>query len=223
MTAQLVIHADRYVGRPIGSPTVLAMPREVDPVQVAAAAWAVLVDPTRWSTTLVGTDEDRALYAVRRAVPEVERVFGEVALRAGVGRRLGPGTCRWCLAPLIAQVLDQPEPPFDPAHRRLLGDPCTMCATRMRDRALAAVTAVTAGLPAAKSCRRCGGAHRWAPARAVTASARPRAATGVIWPAGRQPPREAGALVAAAQTAQLQHRAAQMHRAARRARGRRSR
>jgi hypothetical protein len=214
VTAQLVLHGDRAGGRPISGPTTLAM-RQPDPVEVARRAWAVLIDPTRWSTSLRGSDEDRAVYAVRRAVPQVDRAFGEVALRAGVGRRLGPGTCKWCLAPLIAQVLGQPEPPFDPAHRRLLGHPCAKCATRLRDRALAAITGRARGsLVASADARTPRGMNSRDPMidrmgwwqRRLTAKA---PAPSYYRRRGRRWPPEAE---------QLRGRAAQLHRAARAAR-----
>jgi hypothetical protein len=124
---------DRYGGPPL------------DPVRVAAQARAVLDDDSRWPTTLFASRDERAVSAALTAVPEVVGLFGPVALHAAAGRILEGGTCRWCLVPLAAMTLDQPEPPFDPPHRRLLGSPCQGCATRLRDRAL---TPLLGSLPA---------------------------------------------------------------------------
>jgi hypothetical protein len=123
---------ERYGGPPL------------DPVRVAAQARAVLNDESRWPTMLFASRDERAVSAVLTAVPEVVGMFGPVALHAAVGRVLEGGTCRWCLVPLVAMTLDQPEPPFDPPHRRLLGSPCQGCATRLRNRAL---TPLLASLP----------------------------------------------------------------------------
>lgn len=150
------------------------MRRPTEPVEVARAAKALLrARPWRNPTEVPGY--------FRLRFPEALAVLELPALQA-LTRRPPDGGCHWCSVFVLTVTATAAEPPRDAAHLELLGAPCQVCAQRHlvdAARRQARQEATTAALTAR-------------PPR------RPRAPTGVLWPAGAgQPPAVTAALTAA--------------------------
>jgi hypothetical protein len=122
-------------------------------------------------------------------------------------RHLGPGTCSWCAASLIAAGDDEPAPYLDSAaHHALLGAACSRClsrhaaskvAERERDH-LREITAAGLRPAAVGRLRNTEQVRRHAAAiRKLEQTPPPMAATGFLWAAGPEPPEVTAALTAA--------------------------
>jgi hypothetical protein len=158
------IHGDRITDRQgralaVGRGRSGSMRRPSEPVEIARAAKALLRS-RRWRNPT----EVEGIFRMR--LPEALGVFNVTALRALTKRPPSPG-CHWCSLLTITVVAGDLEPPRDPAHLELLGQPCETCQRRhaidaarrqARDEAQAAAVAA-ATLPPAQFCRTCGGSH----------------------------------------------------------------
>jgi hypothetical protein len=175
------------------------------------------------STTVTGgANRDRqVLGLVGARFPKAIEALGRPSILA-LTRSLGPGTCSWCAAAMIAAGGHEPAPSLDSAaHRALLGNPCRSCAGRHERRKVAAreaehvdqITAAGLKLSAAgrirspelarllaaeiEALRRAEPPGRTEPPQHAIPPRRPAAATGLIW-AGEEPPAVTAALQAAA-------------------------
>ena len=160
------------------------------------------------STTVTGgANRDRqVLGLVGAQFPKALAAFGRPALLA-LTRALGPGTCSWCAAAMIAAGGHEPAPSLDSApHRALLGSPCRRCATRHERAKVAAREAdhldqvVAAGLRphAAARLRSSAEVKRHAHAiQRLRENPPPPAPTGTLWTGSTQPAEVTRALTAA--------------------------
>lgn len=123
----ITIHADRRpdrAGRPIpaGRSRDGSMRRPMEPVEIAKAAKGFIRSRTwrNWHT---------AEGQLRLRLPQALQVLALPALQALTRRPPSPG-CHWCTVLMVTVVSGDPEPPRDPAHLELLGQPCAACERR---------------------------------------------------------------------------------------------
>jgi hypothetical protein len=160
------------------------------------------------TTVTDGANHDRqVLGLVGAQFPKAVAALGCPSILA-LTRALGPGTCSWCAAAMIAAGDHEPAPDLDSAaHRALLGTPCRRCLTRHQATQVADREAshldqvVAAGLrpQAAARLRTSAEVQRHAAAvRKLAQSPRPVAPTGVMWSANQPQPESVTAALTAA-------------------------
>ena len=144
-----------------------------------------------------GDDTDRAQYLLRLKLPAALQVLPRSAV-AALTRPPPAGGCSWCVATLHAAAScgADPAPEPNPYTAAFLGSMCGRCQQRQRvaevaarERAhLAALTAAGLYPTAAGRLRTADQVQAQVAVIRKLEQARPPAATGFIWPAGRQQP-----------------------------------